>query len=66
MIYYTIRISNKDKFKNLVIILEVITIFTTIIDKNVKYKLKVNKLLKISILSNIDIFVDKKRYKIIK
>lgn len=59
MIYYTIRISNKDKFKNLVIILEVITIFTTIIDKNVKYKLKVNKLLKISILLNIDILSTK-------
>ncbi len=59
MIYYTIRISNKDKFKNLVIILEVITTFTTIIDKNVKYKLKVNKLLKISILLNIDILSTK-------
>jgi len=59
LIYYTIRISNKDKFKNLVIILEVITTFTTIIDKNVKYKLKVNKLLKISILLNIDILSTK-------
>jgi len=49
------RTSNEDELKNLVITLKVATTFTTIIDKNIKRKLKISKLLKISISLNVSV-----------
>jgi len=48
------RIDNEGELRNFVITLEVVTTFTTIANKSIKRKLKVNKLLKISISSNVD------------
>jgi len=43
------RTSNEDELRNLIITLEVATTFTRIANKNIKRKLKISKLLKISI-----------------
>jgi len=49
------RTNNENELRNLVITLEVVTTFTTIVDKNIKRKLEISKLLKISISSSVDI-----------
>ncbi len=49
------RTSNEDELRNFVMTLEVVTTFTTIIDKSIKRKLKISKLLKISISSNVNV-----------
>ncbi len=53
------RIDNKDKLRNLVIILRVATIFIIIANKSVKRKLKVSKLSKILISLNVDVVLTK-------
>jgi len=49
------RTNNEDELRNLVMTLEVVTTFTTIIDKNIKRKLEINKLSKISISSSVNV-----------
>ncbi len=48
------RTSNEGELRNLVMTLEVATIFTTIVDKSIKRKLEVSKSSKISISLNVD------------
>jgi len=48
------RTSNEDELRNLVMTLEIVTTFTTIIDKNIKRKLEISKLLKISISLSVN------------
>ena len=48
------RTNNENELRNLVMTLKVVTTFTIITNKNIKRKLEVNKLLKISISSSVD------------
>ena len=49
------RTNNEDELRNLIITLKVVTTFTTIINKSIKRKLEISKLLKISIFSNVSV-----------